>query len=77
MADAVTLLDLIVGFDPLDANATKDASRFIPFDGFQKSLKEDGLRGKRVGILRHSFSNNYPKGTMEANTFEAHFQTMR
>ncbi|KAH0451822.1 hypothetical protein IEQ34_019121 [Dendrobium chrysotoxum] len=77
MADAVTLLDVIVGFDPLDANATKEASRFIPIDGFQKSLKEDGLEGKRVGILRHSFSNEYPNGTMEANTFEAHFQTMR
>ncbi|PKU86975.1 hypothetical protein MA16_Dca013922 [Dendrobium catenatum] len=56
MADAVTLLDVIVGFDPLDANATTTASRFIPINGFQKSLKDDGLKRKRLGILRHSFS---------------------
>ncbi|KAL0907546.1 hypothetical protein M5K25_021961 [Dendrobium thyrsiflorum] len=77
MADAVILLDVIVGFDPLDANATKEASRFIPIDGFQKSLKEDGLKGKRLGIVRHSFSNDYSKGSIEANKFEMHFQTMR
>ncbi|KAI0493613.1 hypothetical protein KFK09_023732 [Dendrobium nobile] len=77
MADAVTLLDVIVGFDPLDANATTTASRFIPIDGFQKSLKDDGLKGKRLGILRQSFSNYYSEGSMEANTFEMPFQTMR
>ncbi|KAI0493614.1 hypothetical protein KFK09_023733 [Dendrobium nobile] len=76
MEDAVKLLDAITGFDPLDAKATKAAKRFIPNGGFQKSLKKDGLKGKRVGILR-SFFDEYSKGSLEANTFTTHFHTMR
>ncbi|XP_020587271.1 putative amidase C869.01 [Phalaenopsis equestris] len=77
VADAVALLDVIVGFDPLDAEATKAAKKFIPEGGFCKSLKEDGLKGKRIGILRHPYFDIYSMGSMEANTFAAHFQTMR
>ncbi|KAH0452573.1 hypothetical protein IEQ34_019872 [Dendrobium chrysotoxum] len=77
MADTVTLLDVIVGFHPLDANATNAATRFIPIGGFHKSLKEDGLKGKRLGILRRQFSNEYQDESVEAKTFASHFQTIR
>ncbi|XP_020587284.1 LOW QUALITY PROTEIN: putative amidase C869.01 [Phalaenopsis equestris] len=77
VADAVALLDVIMGFDPLDAEATEAAEKFIPKGGFYKSLKEDGLKGKRIGILRHPYVDMYPIGSMEANTFAANLQTMR
>ncbi|XP_020580787.1 putative amidase C869.01 [Phalaenopsis equestris] len=77
VADAVALLDVIVGFDPLDAEATKAAERFIPKGGFRECLKEDGLKGKRIGILRHPYFDGYPVGSVEADTFDAHFRTMR
>ncbi|XP_020587270.1 putative amidase C869.01 [Phalaenopsis equestris] len=77
VADAVALLDVIVGFDPLDSEATNAAKKFIPEGGFHEFLKKDGLKGKRIGILRHPYFDIYPVGSMEAITFAEHFLTMR
>lgn len=73
VADAVAVLDVIVGYDKLD-NATWKASRFIPKKGYQQFLKADGLRGKRLGVLREFFSQIPPT---EAQAMEKHLQTMR
>ncbi|CAN1247769.1 Probable amidase At4g34880 [Linum perenne] len=51
VSDAVYVLDAIVGVDPRDYEATKEAAEFIPPGGYKQFLKKDGLRGKRLGIL--------------------------
>ncbi|KAF5195912.1 Glutamyl-tRNA(Gln) amidotransferase subunit A [Thalictrum thalictroides] len=52
VADAVYVLDTIVGFDKRD-DATTVASKFIPKGGYLQFLKPDGLKRKRLGILRN------------------------
>ncbi|KAJ7562653.1 hypothetical protein O6H91_03G078700 [Diphasiastrum complanatum] len=54
VSDAVEVLDVIVGFDKLD-RATRLAARFIPKGGYKQFLKKDGLKGKRIGIIRDPF----------------------
>ncbi|ERN13513.1 hypothetical protein AMTR_s00041p00219380 [Amborella trichopoda] len=67
------VLDEIVGFDWRDKKATGAASKFIPVGGYNQFLKAKGLKGKRLGKLFLDF----PKNSVEAQTFEAHFQTLR
>lgn len=50
VADAVQVLDAIVGYDSRDAKATRAASKYIPPGGYVQFLKPDGLKGKRIGI---------------------------
>ncbi|KAG9442592.1 hypothetical protein H6P81_018446 [Aristolochia fimbriata] len=73
VSDAVHVLDAIVGFDPRDAEATRNASNFIPKGGYTQFLKTDGLKGKRLGILR----NFFPSDPLLGRTFENHFRTLR
>uniref|UniRef100_A0A0A9AWT4 Amidase domain-containing protein n=1 Tax=Arundo donax TaxID=35708 RepID=A0A0A9AWT4_ARUDO len=74
VSDAVHVLDAIVGYDALDAEATGEASKYIPPGGYRKFLRIDGLRGKRIGV---------PKGFFELyhaqylGVYEKHLQTMR
>ncbi|TVU07377.1 hypothetical protein EJB05_47429, partial [Eragrostis curvula] len=51
LADAVHVLDAIVGYDELDAAAMRAASKYIPDGGYMQFLKIDGLKGKRIGIV--------------------------
>jgi amidase len=53
VSDLVALLDVIVGVDPRDP-ATAEASSYIPAT-YAASLRDDGLRGKRIGVLRQAF----------------------
>ncbi|OMO74460.1 Amidase [Corchorus capsularis] len=55
VADAVHLLDAMVGFDPRDRKATSEAAKFIPAAGYKQFLIKDGIRGKRLGVVRHPF----------------------
>ncbi|KAL3539064.1 hypothetical protein ACH5RR_002430 [Cinchona calisaya] len=55
VSDAIYVLDAIVGFDPRDLEATKEASKFIPVGGYKQFLKPDGLKGKRLGVVRNPF----------------------
>ncbi|URD91206.1 amidase C869.01-like [Musa troglodytarum] len=75
VSDAVQVLEAIVGFDQRDAVATKAASKYIPRGGYKQFLQVDGLRGKRIGILRAFFS--FPNGSVQQKVFEEHFNTMR
>ncbi|KAG0493637.1 hypothetical protein HPP92_004631 [Vanilla planifolia] len=77
VADAVAVLDVVSGFDPLDAEATRAGEKFIPLGGFQKFLKSDGLKGKRVGVIRRPFFEDISKGSIQAKTFQAHLRTMK
>lgn len=75
VSDVVYLLDAIVGFDPRDCEATKEASEFIPADGYKKFLKKDGLEGKRLGIVRNPFET-YFKDPVIVSTFDHHLEVL-
>ncbi|CAL5086750.1 unnamed protein product [Urochloa decumbens] len=50
VSDAVHVLDAIVGYDKLDAEATGAASKYIPRGGYTQFLRADGLKGKRIAL---------------------------
>ncbi|KAI4342404.1 hypothetical protein MLD38_027037 [Melastoma candidum] len=74
MSDVVYVLDAIVGVDPRD-EATKEANKFVPAGGYRQFLKEDSLRGKRLGIVRHPFFASF-NGTTVISTFEQHLVSL-
>ncbi|GAB4853204.1 hypothetical protein Ancab_017391 [Ancistrocladus abbreviatus] len=76
VSDAVYVLDAIVGFDPRDEEVTWRSSKFIPECGYKQFLNEDGLRGKRLGIVRHPFVTGL-HGSTVAQVFEHHLDTLR
>uniref|UniRef100_A0ACD5ZGK4 Uncharacterized protein n=1 Tax=Avena sativa TaxID=4498 RepID=A0ACD5ZGK4_AVESA len=76
VSDAVNVLEAIVGYDPRDAEATRMASQYIPEGGYGQFLNVDGLRGKRIGILRKDFFW-FPPGSIQEKVFGDHFHTMR
>jgi len=53
VADAVAVLDVIVGFDPADTVTARSEGQ-IPA-GYAQFLVADGLVGKRIGVLRRFF----------------------
>lgn len=69
------MLDTIVGFDARDSGATEAAAKFIPSGGYAQFLNEDGLRGKRLGVVRSPFLKNISSSKSEK--FEAHLKTVR
>ena len=75
VADAVHVLDAIAGVDHIDI-ATVKTSKYIPKGGYAQFLRLDGLKGKRIGIVRDPFFDfgNY---TFLAQTFQQHFKTLR
>ncbi|XP_018718489.2 probable amidase At4g34880 [Eucalyptus grandis] len=75
VSDAIHVLDAVVGFDPRD-EATGEAAKFIPMGGYKQFLREDGLKGKRLGIVRKPFSDSF-KGATAASTFDQHLLTLR
>ncbi|KAG1354093.1 putative amidase [Cocos nucifera] len=76
VSDSVHVLEAIVGYDSRDADATLAASSYIPQGGYRQFLKLEGLKGKRLGILRKGFFE-FPKGSINEEVFEEHFNTMR
>ncbi|KAK6159560.1 hypothetical protein DH2020_006874 [Rehmannia glutinosa] len=76
VSDAVYVLDSIVGYDPRDSEATKAAAKFIPQGGYTQFLNEDGLKGKRLGVVKNPF---LALGNISSRTpiFDAHLQTLR
>ncbi len=52
--DAVRVLDVIVGHDAADSVTARSQGR-IPENGYLPFLRADGLRGKRIGVLRRFF----------------------
>ncbi|KAM3303281.1 putative amidase isoform X1 [Capsicum chacoense] len=71
VSDAVEVLDVIVGFDRDDFPATKKASTYIPHGGYRQFLKADGLKDKRLGILKDLFGSN------DIKAYQHHFNTLR
>ncbi|TVU07378.1 hypothetical protein EJB05_47430, partial [Eragrostis curvula] len=75
VADAVHVLDAIVGYDELDAAATRAASKYIPDGGYMQFLKIDGLNGKRIGVVNGLF--DVDDGTVRQTVYQQHLNTMR
>jgi len=69
------VLEAIVGYDARDAEATHKASQYIPEGGYRQFLNIDGLRGKRLGILRKDFFR-FPSGSVQEMVFSEHFNIM-
>lgn len=74
VSDAVRVLDVIVGYDELDAEATGAASKYIPHGGYTQFLRTNGLRGKRIGVP-DVFFQGYDD--MQLAVYERHLDTMR
>ncbi|KAK9129495.1 hypothetical protein Sjap_009982 [Stephania japonica] len=79
VADAVTLLDVIVGYDPRDSVATKAAAQYIPPGGYKQFLNKDGLKGKKLGNLWSTFKNAGfdPHTSPVPGIYQKHIETMR
>ena len=75
VSDAVYVLEAIVGPDQHDYEATKEAAKFIPSGGYKQFLKLDGLKGKRLGVIRNPFVDSLDKSVYQA--FESHLNTLR
>ncbi|KAL0334615.1 UNVERIFIED_CONTAM: putative amidase [Sesamum radiatum] len=76
VSDAVYVLDSIIGFDPRDSEATKAAAKLIPLGGYTQFLNEDGLKGKRLGVIKYPFVA-LSKISVSSPVFEGHLQTLR
>ncbi|CAI0557666.1 unnamed protein product [Linum tenue] len=76
VSDAVYVLEAIVGYDPRDHEATKEAAGFVPCGGYKQFLKRDGLRGKRIGVVRSPFLDSVNDSTV-LTAFELHLEVFR
>ncbi|KAB1207487.1 hypothetical protein CJ030_MR7G000718 [Morella rubra] len=75
VSDAVYVLDQIAGLDYRD-KATIKASLYIPRGGYKQFLKANGLRGKRLGIVRKPFFD-FDDDVVLRTIFEQHLKTLR
>ncbi|KAB1207484.1 hypothetical protein CJ030_MR7G000721 [Morella rubra] len=75
VSDAVYVLDEIVGLDYRD-KATIKASLYIPRGGYKQFLKANGLRGKRLGIVRKPFFD-FGDDNVLRKIFHQHLKTLR
>ena len=76
VSDAVYVLDVIVGFDPQDYEATKEAAKYIHVVGYKQFLNPDGLNGTRLGVVRNPLSISLNKSFV-IQAFEHYLNTMR
>ncbi|KAJ7978585.1 Amidase [Quillaja saponaria] len=79
VSDAAYVLDAIAGVDIHD-HATIEASKYIPKGGYAQFLRIDGLRGKRLGVVRDFDNLLYLTPGSEIaskETFRQHLNTLR
>ncbi|CAN6242605.1 unnamed protein product [Urochloa humidicola] len=75
VADAVSVLEAIVGYDELDAVATRAGTKYIPEGGYTQFLKIDGLKGKRIGVPKGFF--DFEDGSVRQMVYQQHLNTLR
>ncbi|MFX3634556.1 MAG: amidase family protein [Candidatus Pristimantibacillus sp.] len=68
VADAAAVLDATVGYDPNDVTTASGVGR-IP-DSYLDSLKADGLKGARIGIVREVFGTDGEINTVMTNAIQ-------
>ncbi|XP_057752123.1 probable amidase At4g34880 isoform X2 [Arachis stenosperma] len=74
VSDAAYVLETIAGID-INDKATIEASKFVPKGGYAQFLRKDGLRGKRLGVVRVFFNSGNDAFLQE--TFKLHMSTLR
>ncbi|KAL1328613.1 hypothetical protein HN51_038434 [Arachis hypogaea] len=74
VSDAAYVLETIAGID-INDKATIEASKFVPKGGYAQFLRKDGLRGKRLGVVRVFFNSGDDAFLQE--TFKLHMSTLR
>lgn len=74
VSDAAYVLETIAGMD-INDKATIKASKYVPKGGYAQFLKKDGLRGKRLGVVRVFY--NFGNDTFLHETFELRLKTLR
>lgn len=74
VADAVAVFDVIAGYDPQDP-VTEGSQERRP-DRYAAFLREDGLNGARIGVVRQ-ISNTETADAEILERFEAALETMR
>ncbi|KAK7247025.1 hypothetical protein RIF29_41901 [Crotalaria pallida] len=75
VSDAAYVLETIAGLD-FDDKATIEASKYVPKGGYAQFLKKDGLRGKRLGVLRSLFYD-FGNATYLREIYEQRLNTLR
>lgn len=76
VTDMAYLLDALVGYDPQDTWSGTTAQTNV--DSYTDYLNEDGLDGKRIGVLRERFgSEDNPRAAPVNATVEGAIETMR
>ncbi|KAF3434627.1 hypothetical protein FNV43_RR21712 [Rhamnella rubrinervis] len=73
---AVYVLDAIVGIDH-NFNATIEMSKYIPKGGYAQFLRHDGLKAKRIGIVRYAFSDFSIDKNFSHSNISATFQDIK
>ncbi|KAB1207486.1 hypothetical protein CJ030_MR7G000719 [Morella rubra] len=74
VSDVVYVLGEIVGLDYRD-KATIKASLYIPHSGYKQFLKANGLKGKRLGIVRKPFFD-FGDDNVLRKIFHQHLKTL-
>ncbi|KAA0045712.1 putative amidase isoform X1 [Cucumis melo var. makuwa] len=75
VADAAYVLDAIAGADRYD-NSTIEASKYIPRGGYGQFLRAEGLKGKRIGIVRKLYDFGHDD-VFYIGAFEKVFKTLK
>ncbi|MED6113761.1 hypothetical protein PIB30_073860 [Stylosanthes scabra] len=74
VSDAAHVLETIAGID-INDKVTIEASKYVPKGGYAQFLRKDGLRGKRLGVVRSFF--DFGNDTFLQETFKLHMRTLR
>lgn len=74
VSDMTRLLDVLVGYDAEDA--WTGATAQSPVDSYMNYLNEDGLEGKRIGVLRDAFGGEDPRAESVTRSVEVALERM-
>lgn len=74
VTDMTRLLDVLVGYDPEDS--WTGAVSQSPADSYMEYLNEDGLQGKRLGVLREAFGDDDPRAEPASRAVESALESM-
>ncbi len=63
VADAATLLDVLVGFDPADPATSVCRRRGVAVGGYRAALRPGALHGARIGLLTEALADGEDEST--------------
>jgi amidase len=66
--DAAIALGVLTGVDPADSKTLVSEGKFLTGTGYTKNLKADGVKGKRIGLLKKSMGYSVKVDTLMYET---------